>query len=79
MAEILKIKDPESGSIFNGAESAKSHYCFHERHGKCRGCPLSHINNGTIYGCRFFTKFYPREAAERMGYEIIGVAGLDIL
>lgn len=71
MAENLKIRHPKSGSIFNGAESAKTHFCFKERRTRCNGCPLSRPKNGTLYGCRFFTKFFPREAVERMGYEII--------
>lgn len=71
----MKYIDPKTGKEYDSLEQAKTEMCWQKIKNRCRSCPLSHENNGTIFGCRFFLKLHPAEAVKAMGLEVISENG----
>lgn len=61
----MKFRDPETGKVYENIDDAAHGYCV------SRGCGNCTWVDEDVLDCFGYPRENPREAAERMGYEVI--------
>lgn len=63
----MKFRNSETGEVFEDIVAARFDFCNQ----RCRECPISCWNNEGEMRCDVYCHFYPQEAANLMGYEVV--------
>lgn len=61
----MRFRDPETGKVYEDISEAADHYCV------TRGCRCEVCAFTPLVECTAYPEEHPREAAERMGFEVI--------